>query len=404
MRPRRIECALNRAERGSWHARCGKRVEDGIIGGMVSRPIDAWYQYPGARSWHCPGPGREMMEFHAAWPGYAPTPLTEAPGLAEEWQVARVFVKDESWRLGMPAFKVLGASWAVFSVLSERVGGNRPETFEELARTLNPLSPFGFVTATDGNHGRALAHVARRLGLTCRVFVPEFVDRATVDAIEGEGAVVTLVAGPYDEAVRRAADVAQRAGSDAILMQDTAWHGYQEVPGWIVDGYSTMFWEIDDQIGKTGLELVVVPIGVGSLAQAAVAHYRSDSASRRPALLGVEPDTAACVLASLQSGELRTVRTGESVMTGLNCGTPSSLAWRYLRSGLDASGAVSDEAALVAVADLAAIGISTGPSGAAALAGARAALTGPGSEDRRLALTVDNTSTVVLLCTEGTID
>ena len=373
----------------------------GIIGIVAN--LAPWYEYPRARLWNCSDTGSDALAFHAAWPDYRPTPLAEAPGLAEELGVARVFVKDESARMGLPAFKVLGASWAVFRSLIERVGGAAPSTLEELALRLRPMSPVELVAATDGNHGRAVAHVAGLLGLACRVFLPHVADSSVVTAIREEGAVVTVVEGPYDEAVRRAADLAQRAGPGALLVQDTAWHGYQEVPALVVEGYSTLFREIDEQLGGGVGErgLVAVPVGVGSLAQAAIAHYRRDTLVRRPALLAVEPDTAACVLASLTAGELKTVPTAHTVMTGLNCGTPSSLAWPQLRNGLNAALAVSDDEALQAVADLETVGVTTGPSGAASLAGARAALTGEGSEERRAGMGVDGTATVVLLCTEG---
>jgi diaminopropionate ammonia-lyase len=193
---------------------------------------------------------------------------------------------------------------------------------------------------------------------------------------------------------------------EAILIQDTAWPGYEEIPGWIVEGYSTLFAEIDAQLDAAGAEapdLVAVPVGVGSLAQAAVTHYRSRPAERpAPALLSVESQAAACVLASLIRQEPVKVTTRETTMAGLNCGTPSSLAWPYLRDGLDAAIAVTDADSASAARDLAALGVDSGPCGAASLAGARAALTGNGFGDRRPALPVGPASTIVLLSTEGT--
>ena len=348
-----------------------------------------WYVRSVARAWTCAPPPAEVRDFHAGLPGYAPTELTELPALAAELEVGRVFVKDESSRLGLPAFKALGASWAIHRVLAQRTAGG---------------GPVRLVTATDGNHGRAVARMARLFGQRARVFVPRGVHPAAVTAIEEEGADVVLVPGPYDEAVRRAADAA--GGQGTVLVQDTAWPGYERIPGWIVEGYSTLFAEIDEQLGDLGAEapgLVVVPAGVGSLAQAAVAHYRSRRAESAPtALMSVEPDTAACVLASLSRGEPVSVPTGATSMAGLNCGTVSSLAWPYLRDGLDASVAVTDADSAGAARDLAAADVSSGPCGAASLAGARAALTGDGAAVRRRALNVGPTSTVVLLSTEGT--
>jgi diaminopropionate ammonia-lyase len=308
------------------------------------------------------------------------------PGIAERLGVGRVFVKDESARMGLAAFKVLGASWAVHRVLSTRPPG---------ARVL-------LVTATDGNHGRAVARMAAVLGQRARVFVPGGVHPAVVAAIAAEGAQVTRVAGSYDEAVGLAVQAASQQ-EQAVLVQDMGWPGYEQVPGWIVEGYSTLFAEVDDQLAGAGVpspSLVVIPTGVGSLAQAAVTHYRSGPGT--PALMSVEPNTAACVLASLRAGKLVSVPTGHTVMAGLNCGTPSTLAWPYLRDGLDAALAVTDADAVAAARELADNGIPAGPCGGASLAGARAALTGAGSGARRAALGIGPPAAVVLLCTEGT--
>ena len=194
-----------------------------------------------------------------------------------------------------------------------------------------------------------------------------------------------------------------------MLVQDTAWPGYEDVPAWIVAGYETLFAELDAQLLEAGVAapaLVSVPAGVGSLAQAAVAHYRRPAlpAAARPRLLSAEPDTAACVLASLAAGALVSVPTAATVMNGLNCGTVSSLAWPYIRGGMDAAIAVDDDAAAAAVAALAVAGVAAGPSGAAALAALRAALTGAGAPSRRRALGLDGDAgpaAVVCLCTEG---
>jgi diaminopropionate ammonia-lyase len=235
--------------------------------------------------------------------------------------------------------------------------------------------------------------------------VPRAVPAGARAGIAAEGAAVTVVAGSYDQAVERAA--AYAAGPRRALVQDSAWPGYERVPGWVVEGYGTLLREIDAQLAGHGLPgpgLVSVPVGVGSLAQAVVAHYRSRPRRREspaPAVLAVEPDSAACLLASLHDGAPRSVPTPGTVMAGLDCGTPSSLAWPVLAAGLDAATAVPDRAATRAAADLARLGVSSGPSGAASLAGARAALTGTGAQLRRGDLAVTPSSVVVLLSTEG---
>jgi diaminopropionate ammonia-lyase len=224
-----------------------------------------------------------------------------------------------------------------------------------------------------------------------------------VAAIAAEQAQVSEVAGPYDQAVRLAAAAAAAPG--AVLVQDTAWAGYEQIPGWIVEGYSTLCVEIDEQLAGEGVldgpDLVSIPVGVGSLAQAVVTHYRSRPSGRAPALLSVEPRAAACLLESLTTGAPVSLTTGDTTMAGLNCGTPSSIAWPWLRRGLDAAVAVADADAARAAADLAADGVSSGPCGAAALAGLRAVLAGAGAEGRRTALGLGPTSVVVLLSTEG---
>ena len=345
-----------------------------------------WFAHPAARVWTCKPAAVEVQVFHAALPGYAPTPLTEVPALATELGVGRVFVKDESARMGLPAFKVLGASWAVHQVLARRPAG------DEVV----------LVTATDGNHGRAVARMARLFGQRACVFVPGGVHPTAVAAIAAEGAQVTEIAGNYDEAVRLAAEAAGKPGT--TLVQDAGWPGYEQVPGWVVEGYSTLFAEVDVQLSEAGVAepaLVIIPAGVGSLAQAAITRYRGRPDPGTTALLTVEPGTAACVLASLVRGELGTISTSETIMTGLNCGTPSMLAWPYLRDGLDAAVAVADADSARAARDLAGYGIPAGPCGGAALAGARAALTGEGADIRRAALAVGPDATVVLLSTEG---
>ncbi|MFH8801110.1 diaminopropionate ammonia-lyase [Streptomyces sp. NPDC017936] len=350
-----------------------------------------WVARPAARTWRCGPAPAAVRDFHAALPGYSPTPLTELPPLAAELGAGRLFVKDESRRLGLPAFKALGASWAVHRVLTERAaGGAEP-------------GPVTLVTATDGNHGRAVARTARLLGQRAHVLVPQGVHPRAVAAIVAEQARVTEVPGPYDEAVRLAAEAA--TGPDAVLVQDTAWPGYERIPGWIVEGYSTLCAEIDEQLADEGIaegpDLVCVPVGVGSLAQAVVTHYRSRPSGRAPVLMSVEPQAAACVLESVVRGEPVSVPTGDTTMAGLNCGTPSSIAWPYLHRGLDAAVAVPDADSARAAARLAALGVSSGPCGAAALAGLRAALTGAGADERRTALGLGPSSVVVLLSTEG---
>ncbi|HEX8134193.1 MAG TPA: diaminopropionate ammonia-lyase [Actinomycetes bacterium] len=354
-----------------------------------------------------PPPPRAPLELHRRLPGYAVTPLRDAPALAAAAGVGRVWVKDESARLGQPAFKLLGASWAAYRALTERLGRD-PEpwtSLEELRATLAPLRPLTLATATDGNHGRAVARMAALLGLDADVYVPTGTAAARIAAIQGEGARVTVVDGDYDAAV---ATAAATAGERCLAIQDVGWPGYEQVPAWVIEGYGTIFWEVDDQLadrGEPGPDVVVVPVGVGGLAAAAVRHWRREGLEKPPRMVGVEPLAAACVLRSLRAGRIVTVPgPHDSIMAGLNCGTPSLSAWPALRDGLDAVVAVADERARQAMRDLAAAGIVAGETGAAALAGLAEATRGPDAAAARAALGLGADASVLLLCTEGATD
>ncbi len=358
---------------------------------------------------------RAPLRFHRRLPGYEETPLVDAPALAEVLGVSKVLVKDESSRLGLPAFKVLGASWAVYRALEERLpegafGGW--ETVEELKEKLESLRPLNLVAATDGNHGRALAWVARLLGLGARIFVPEDMVTARREAIAGEGAEVIVVEGTYDEAVERSA---AEEGERGLVVSDMSWPGYERIPSWVIEGYSTMLWEIDDELERrkeAGPDLVVVQVGVGAFAAAVTRHFRSSQTSRHPKLLSVEPTNAACLLWSAAEGHIVSVPGAhDSIMSGLNCGRPSLVAWPTVSRGIDVLIAVDDEPAREAMRLMAASGIVSGETGAAGLSGLLELLRGgsPGQQQEQReeacrALGVNQESRVLLFNSEGVTD
>jgi len=326
---------------------------------------------------------------HRRFPGYAPTRIVDAPGLAAELGLAGLSVKDESHRLGLPSFKILGASWAVYRLLVGMLG-REPEwtDFDELRAALASLGPLTLVAATDGNHGRAVAHMARLLGYRSRIFVPAGTAAARIDAIKSEGAPVTVVNGTYDDAVRASAEL---AADDVLVVSDTSWEGYTEVPRTVIEGYGTIFAEADEQLAARP-EVVVVPMGVGALAAAVVQHYAADAM-----IVVVEPLSAACGLRSAEAGHpVEVPGPHDSIMAGLNCGMVSIIAWPVVAAGVDLFVAVDDAASEQAMRDLAGIGVVAGETGAAALAGLRAAVSAgvPELRDRR----------VLVLCTEGATD
>ena len=360
-----------------------------------------------------PAPDRAPLAFHRRLPGYEETPLVDAPRIAEPLGVGKVWVKDESDRLGLPAFKVLGASWAVYKALEERLPGGAFgdwQTVEELKEKLEPLRPLDLVAATDGNHGRALARVAGLLGLGARIFVPEEMVAARREAIAGEGAEVVVVKGTYDEAVERSYE---EAGERSLVVSDMSWPGYERIPAWVIEGYSTMLWEIDDELerrGEVGPDLVVVQVGVGAFAAAVTRHFRVPQRSRHPKLLGVEPAGAACLLESVAAGRIVSVPgPHDSIMAGLNCGRPSLVAWPTVSRGIDVLVAVDDEPAQEAMSLTAASGIVSGETGAAGLGGLLELLRRGGEspdqeEKARRALGVGAESRVLLFNCEGATD
>ena len=350
-------------------------------------------------------PDRAPLRFHRRLPGYEETPLVDATDLADSLGVGKVFVKDESSRLGLPAFKILGASWAVYRALEERVGndGFRDwETIDDLKAKLEPLRPLTLVAATDGNHGRAVARVARLLGLGAKIFVPRDMAPARREAIAGEGAEVVVVDGTYDDAVEISAE------AEGFLISDTSWPGYERIPSWVIEGYSTMLWEIEDEIERRdeqGPDLVVVQVGVGAFAAAVARHFRSQDAPRHPKLVAVEPTRADCLFRSVSSGHLVTVPgPHDSIMAGLNCGRPSLVAWPTLRRSIDLLVCVDDEPVREAMRLGADSGIVSGETGAAGLGGLLELLRSGAGEEARRELGVGGETRVLAFSTEGATD
>jgi len=312
-------------------------------------------------------PDREPLALHRRLPGYAPSPLLKLPRLAGELGLERLWLKDESNRLGLPAFKILGASWATIraldALLVARTGQPTSDwaTLDELAGQLAPLRPLTLACATDGNHGRAVARMARWLGLAAHILVPADMALARVAAIRSEGARVSPIDGTYDDAVDAAVHL---AAPDCLVVSDTAWPGYEDVPSQVIAGYSTIFWEVDDALtatGQPGPDLVLVQIGVGALAAAVVRHYRRAGIDPAPRIVGVEPTRAACAMASMEAGE-RVALAGphDSIMSGLNCGVPSSVAWPLVSRGVATFLTVDDDRARRAMRALAAEGVVAG--------------------------------------------
>ena len=290
----------------------------------------------------------DARRFHQGLPGYVPTPLVQLDGLARQLGVSRLWVKDESQRFGLNAFKALGGSYAIARWLGERLELSGEElTFENLmARQKEAgLGEITFVTATDGNHGRGVAWAARLLGHQAVVYLPKGSARERLDNILALGAQAEITDLNYDDAVRLADKMAREQGW--VLIQDTAWPGYEQVPAWIMQGYTTMASEILEQLTQAGEQPpthLFLQAGVGSFAGAMLGSFVNTWGKDSPVTCIVEPDRAACLFQSAKAGEIRPV-TGEmdSMMAGLCCGEPCTISWEIIRAWTDAFLACPDK-------------------------------------------------------------
>ena len=318
-----------------------------------------------------PAPSGDAAAFHHALPGYTPTPVHRLDAIASELGVAAVQVKDESSRLGLPAFKILGVSWAVELALRD----------EPAVHTL--------VAASAGNHGRAVAHAAALRGLACRIYLPERSIAVRRQAITAEGAEIVIIGGAYEDAVKAAARAARQDGT--ALIADVGETGPAK---WVIDGYVTLFWEAARQ---ATYNLILVPVGVGSLAAAAARHGAQVGAH----VIGVEPTTAACLSASLAQGVPTPVPTPGTTMAGLDCAEVSPAAWPALYRGIAGTVTITDNEAHAAMRELRANGLSIGESGAAPLAGLRALQNDQECRGLREHLATNRQTRVLLIASEG---
>ncbi|KAJ4318033.1 hypothetical protein N0V94_004634 [Neodidymelliopsis sp. IMI 364377] len=335
-----------------------------------------------------------VQQFHSQLPNYARTPLIPLEEVARKLKVKAVYVKDESSRLGLPAFKILGSSWGSCRAIIAKTGIPTDSPLEQIAQAAQKEGIVLF-TASAGNHGRALAAMARILGIQARIHVPRTVNAEAIQLITSEGAKVTVSKKDYDGAMGDAWGEASST-EGGLFVQDTAFERYEDIPGWIVEGYSTMLSETEEQLKEQGLkaDLVVTPVGVGSLAHAIVRHCKSNG--RHCAVMSVEPDTAACLYTSLVARTPIPVSTTKTTMEGMNCGTLSSTVFEDLQTGIDASATISDYESHQAIQYLASRSVNSGPCGGAALA---AVWRLAESTDRPVWLSDD--AIVVVLSTEG---
>ena len=358
---------------------------------------------------------RQVLRFHRTLPGYRPTDLVRLDQLARRWNIGDILVKDESTRFGLKAFKVLGGSHAVARLLSRQAKIPwEAITFGSLVdgTVRRRLGAMTLATATDGNHGRGVAWVAEQLGMQAVIYMPKGSAQARVENIRDHGARVEVTDLNYDDTVRLVWEKARQNGWQVI--QDTAMEGYQNIPLWIMQGYTTMSAETVDQLKENGQHPshVFVQAGVGSFAAAMVAHLAQAYADRPPRFIVIEPTQAACMLASARAGDgLPHAVTGnlDTIMAGLACGEPSTLAWEILREWVCGYISCGNATAANGMRILAnPIGddarVEAGESGAVGVGLLDRLTNHPDCEDLRTALEIGPESTVLIFNTEGATD
>jgi diaminopropionate ammonia-lyase len=341
----------------------------------------------------------EYREVHAYFnhPELAATPLKELASLAADLGVESVLAKDETRRFGLNAFKIAGVRYAF-----HRLG--------------DAAAAQGVVCATAGNHGRAVARVAHDKCIPCTVFVPasrvpvpgRIREPGTgtlgrVEAMRADGATVVDVDGTYEDAVRQAADFGEKTG--ATIVSDTSWDGYEQIPHWIMAGYTHILEEVSSQWHHRPT-LVIVQGGVGGLVCAAASWFAHRFGPDRPYFIAAEPENAACLMMSAKAGHPVTIDASlNTIMAGLRCAEPSPAAWPAVSAGVDAFVSVQDGEAIAAMRLMSAAGgdqrIDAGPSGACGLAALMTVARAPQLADVRSAAGMDRRTRALVIITEG---
>lgn len=360
---------------------------------------------------------RKARAFHESFPQYCVTPLVKLEQMARYLGLGQVYVKDESYRFGLNAFKVLGGSFAMARYIAQQTGKDVSELPYEVLTSGELKEEFGqatFFTATDGNHGRGVAWAANKLGQKAVVLMPKGTTQTRLNNILAEGARATIEPYNYDECVRRANAMAEQT-EHGVMVQDTAWDGYEEIPAWIMQGYGTMVMEADEQVRELGEEApthVFIQAGVGSLAGAVQGYFANRYPENPPKVVVVEAEAAACLYRGAVKGDgsIQIVDGDmETIMAGLACGEPNTISWDILKNHVDTFAAVPDWVAARGMRMLAApikgdTPITSGESGAAPFGALACIMCMEEYRELREHLGLDQNSRVLLFSTEGDTD
>lgn len=355
--------------------------------------------------------------FHKSFPEYTQTPLVKLDKMAKFLGLKNIYTKDESHRFGLNAFKVLGGSFAIGCYIAKKLGKDVSELPYDILTSKELLKEFGqttFFTATDGNHGRGLAWAAKKLNQKCVVFMPKGSSKIRLKNIQKEGATATIEQVNYDECVRTAISASAEI-PNSVVIQDTAWEGYEEIPTWIMQGYGTMAMEANDQLHSSGCDRpthIFIQAGVGSLAGAIQGYFSNVYPDNPPTVVVVEPNMADCLFRSAKAddGEIRIVSDNmQTIMAGLACGEPNTIAWDILKNNssffISCPDFISAKGMRVYNAPLNGdLSIISGESGAVTMGILFEIMKNKELIDLKEALKLDENSRVLLFSTEGNTD
>ena len=356
-------------------------------------------------------------EFHKSFPQYSVTPLQKLSALASYLGVKGIYCKDESYRFGLNAFKVLGGSYAMGRYIAKELGRDISQLPYNVLSSDKLREEFGqatFFTATDGNHGRGVAWAAKRLGQKAVVRMPKGTTKTRFDNIAKEGAEVTIEEVNYDDCVRMAAAEAAKT-EHGIIVQDTAWAGYEEIPSWIMQGYGTLVLEADKHLKENGVDRpthVFVQAGVGSLAGAVVGYFAHKYKENPPVMVVCEASAADCLYRSAVQADGNLVNvTGDlqTIMAGLACGEGNTIGWDILKNHVTVFASCPDWMSAKATRIYANPlendpHIISGESGSVPLGLAYTALHDEDAKDLKEALKLDENSNILVISTEGDTD
>lgn len=360
---------------------------------------------------------KKARTFHESFPQYLKTPLVKLDKMASFLGIKEVYVKDESYRFGLNAFKVLGGSFAMAKYIAKQTGKDVSDLPYHVLTSKKLGEEFGqatFFTATDGNHGRGVAWAANKLGQKSVIYMPKGSTQTRLENILKENAVATIEECNYDECVRMAAAAAAKT-PNGIVVQDTAWEGYEEIPAWIMQGYGTMAMEANEQLEEYGCDRpthVFVQAGVGSLAGAVTGYFANRYPENTPKIVVLEADVAACLYkgAVAKDGDLRIVDGDmQTIMAGLACGEPNTISWDILKNHVNVFVSAPDWVASRGMRMLAAPfkedpQVISGESGAAPFGLLACIMKMDEMKELREYLELDDKSKVLLFSTEGDTD